>query len=248
MTRTRNGAQFGKRFWLQFETLEGRNLPSSAPAILTGGVIEAAASTSWDLIQIDRDAAAQTVAVAVNYHTTAFPASVVRGLRVTGLNGSDLLLLDTRLNLPVYVAADVGGKSFGGWLNSHPLHSQTATHHGQTNGRQHWVITAESLRRDWDFVPAAEAAGENSLSSVAVGLADSALNFTGRVGASFADGHLFHSLGGDTSLTLGSFTMTAAVHGTMLSSGLSMVQSGLAGSAHDFLLNPPFQGVDHKPG
>jgi hypothetical protein len=67
-------------------------------------------------------------------------------------------------------------------------------------------------------------------------------------GDAFLGGHLFHALSGGTNLSLVDFT-------AMMDHGMGGLLPGstetghlAGGSAHDYLANPPYQEVGHKPG
>jgi hypothetical protein len=90
-------------------------------------------------------------------------------------------------------------------------------------------------------------AADNPFAAIAAGFSSFALD--GLNGTALLDGHILHSGAGGANLALGDVAGLAYGHGPGMGPGVSALLHGAGGPAHEYLVNPPFQGgIDHKPG
>lgn len=251
MARLRNPTRPRKAVGLGLEKLEDRSLLSNGTCTLTGGVLETGFCTENDFIEVDRYPAAGAVRVLFDYQTFSFAAADVQSVRITNMRGNDLVLVDTNLGLPVYLETDFGGKPAAGWVTVNPLPGVGGTHvhPGGIPGTNflHWVINGYNFQTAWDLFRPGDGSEASRLAQIAAGLSESGLAAAAGAGVSLLDGHLFHSLAGGTGLTMTDLAGTAG-HGAAMSLSAAGAAHDPGSSLHDFMLNPPFQGVDHKPG
>jgi hypothetical protein len=247
MKHSRRKGRSSQAVRLSIDRLEDRRLLSAVSCTLSNGVIETAFCTNHDFIEVDLNAAAQTIAVAYNFQTFLFPAAEVQSVRIDGMEGNDLILLDTKLGLPTYLSATIDGNPLSGWVEVNPQPGSFVTHQHEGSGYVHWVINSWTYQNGWNFVPGNAGPADNQISQSAASLSGFSFASAGLSSDPLLSGHLFHLLSGGTSLTSGDlFGMIE--HGFGLFPGASNSPHSGSGSAHDYLMNPPYQEVGHKPG
>jgi len=247
MQRSRRTGRSSHAVRLSFDRLENRQLLSAVSCTLSGGVVETAFCTDHDFIAVDLNAAAQTVAVAYNFQTFLFPAAQVQSVRIDGMEGNDLILLDTKLGLPTYLGATINGNPLSGWVEVNPQPGSFVTHQHEGSGYVHWVINSWTYQNGWNFVPGNSGPAANQISQSAASLSGFSFTSVGLSSDPLLAGHLGHLLSEGPTLISGDL-MGMIEHGFWLFPGASNSPHGGINSSHDYLMNPPYQEVGHKPG
>ncbi len=138
----KHSRQSRKPFKLRYERLENRSLPCVSSFTLAHGVLDVSCGAGDDHIEVERGQGS-TIQFRLNEHRTAFGNGQLRVIYLKGLEGNDLALIDTTLDLPMFVSGVKGGQTFGGWLV--PEQVPLGGHHSK-NGINHLVIAAEFLQ------------------------------------------------------------------------------------------------------
>jgi hypothetical protein len=247
MKHSRRKSQSIQTVRLRFDHLEGRALLSTVSCTLTNGVLATAFCTTHDFIEVDLNQASQTISLSYDFQTFNFRAADVQSVRITGLEGNDLILLDKNLGLPTFLGGTLNGTDLTGWVEVNPQPGSPVVHEHQSSGYVHWVLSSWTYQNGWDFIPGNNGPVGNQVAQSAASLSQVSVGSFTLGGDAFLGGHLFHALASDTNLSLVDFA-GMSVHAMGFIPGSADSGHGVGGASHDYLANPPYQEVGHKPG
>jgi hypothetical protein len=139
---------------LSFDQLESRALLSTVSCTLTNGVLATAFCTDHDFVEVDLNVASRTIALSYDFQTFNFPAADVQSLRITSVEGNDLILLDKNLGLPTYLGGTLNGQAVSGWVEVNPQPGSPVAHQHEGSGYVHWVLSSWTYQMAGILFPA----------------------------------------------------------------------------------------------